>query len=80
MPRQPTEAWLAAVVGAASDRGYLRYFLWEQGESLDERPRTVVGEWSGSGHLNYGEGPPFTGSLAADCAAFIGCVMQICGK
>ena len=79
MPRAPTEAWLAAVVGSASDPGYLRYLLWERGESLsDEAPQTVIGEWSGSTHRNFGAGPPFTGSLGNDCAAFLARVVQIC--
>ena len=79
MPRQPTEAWFAALVGSASDPGYLRYFLWEQGESLDGGPRTVVAEWSATGHLNYGDGPPFTGDLSTDRDAFVARVMRICG-
>ena len=78
MPRQPTEAWLAAIVGSASDPRYLRYLLWEQSDSVDNRPRTVISEWSGSGHLNYGDGPPFTGNLTDDCAAFLARVVQIC--
>ncbi len=78
MPRQPTEAWFAAIVGSATDPAYFRYFLWEQGESLDEKPLTVIAEWSDKGHLNYGNGPPFTGDLAGDRAAFIARVMQIC--
>ena len=78
MPRQPTEAWFAAIVASASDPAYLRYFLWEQGESLDEKPRTVVAEWSGTGHLNYGDGPPFTGDLAGDRGAFVARVAEIC--
>ena len=79
MPRQPTEAWLAAIVGSASDPAYLRYLLWERSESLlDERPGTVIGEWAGSIHRNYGDGPQFTGNLADDCAAFLARVVQIC--
>jgi hypothetical protein len=80
MPRQPTEAWFAAIVVSAPDPAYLRYFLWEQGESLDGRPSTVVAEWSGTGHLNFGEGPPFTGNLANDRDAFVARVLQICHK
>ena len=80
MPRQPTEAWLAAVVGAAADPGHLRYFLWEQSDLSDGRPRSVLSEWSGSGHLNYGDGPPFTGNLANDCAAFLARVVEICRR
>jgi len=80
MPRQPTEAWFAAIVASASDPAYLRYFLWEQGESVDGNARTVVTEWSGTGHLNYGDGPPFTGDLAGDRGAFVARVAQICKK
>ena len=79
MPRGPTEAWFAAIVGNASDPAYLRYLLWEQGESgSDGSLGTVLSEWSGSKHLNYGAGPPFTGNLAADRAAFLARVMQTC--
>ena len=79
MPREPTEAWFAAIVGNASDPAYLRYFLWEKGESvLDNRPRTVISEWAGTAHRNYGEGPPFTGDLAGDRAAFVARVIEIC--
>src|SRR5262245_32450255 len=78
MPRQPTEAWFASIVGAASDPASLRYLLWEQGESLDGKPSTVVAEWPGSSHLNYGEGTPCTGALANDRDAFVARVMQIC--
>jgi hypothetical protein len=79
MPREPTEAWLAAIVGSSSDAAYLRYFLWEQSDSTDGQPRTVVGEWAESAHRNYGDGPPFTRDLASDCAAFIARVTRICG-
>src|SRR5439155_967526 len=34
-----------------------RYFTLEKGFSLDGRPRTVLAEWSESGHSNYGDGP-----------------------
>jgi hypothetical protein len=78
MPRKPTEAWLAAIVGSASDAAYLRYFLWEQGDSGDGPPRSVIGEWSGTIHRNYGGGPPFTRDLANDCAAFIARVTELC--
>lgn len=80
MPRQPTEAWFAAIVASAPNPACLRYFLWEQGESLEDKPRTVVAEWSGTGHLNYGDGPPFTGDLAGDRGAFVARVIQICAS
>lgn len=78
MPREPTEAWLAAIVGSPSDPAYLRYFLWESGETTGGPPLTVIGEWAGSTHRNYGAGPPFTRGLTTDCAAFIARVVQIC--
>ena len=79
MPREPTEAWFAAVVGGASDPAYLRYFLWEKGESgSDNQPYTVISEWAGTQHRNYGAGPPFTGDLAGDRAAFVARVLQLC--
>ena len=81
MPRGPTEAWFAAIVGSAADPAYLRYLLWEQGEpGHDGTQGTVLSEWSGTKHLNYGAGPPFTGNLANDRAAFVARVMQICSK
>ena len=79
MPREMTEAYLVAVVGKRSDPAFLRYFLWESGDSADQGQRTVIGEWSGAAHSNYGSGPPFTGDLANDRAAFIERVVQVCG-
>ena len=81
MPREPTEAWFAAVVGRPSDLAYLRYFLWDKGESAsDNRPYTEVSEWAGTQHRNFGAGPPFTGDLAGDRAAFVARVAEICKK
>lgn len=78
-PREATEAYLAVVVGKASDPGYLRYILWEMSESLfDDKPGTVIGEWTTSAHCNHGEGPPFTGNFANDSAKFVARVVQIC--
>lgn len=78
-PREATEAYLAVVVGKTSDPGYLRYFLWEMGESLfDDKPRTVIGEWSASAHRNHGEGPPFGADFATDCAKLVAHVVQLC--
>jgi len=73
MPREWTEAYLAAIVGKASDAGELRYFLWEKGEDAG----TVIGEWAGSQHRNYGSGPPFTGDLAGDCEKFVDRVVAL---
>ncbi|HEX5611715.1 MAG TPA: hypothetical protein VFX67_03625 [Burkholderiales bacterium] len=76
MPRESTEAYLAAIVGTASDASLPRYFLWEKGEDAG----TVIGEWAGSAHRNYGAGPPFTGNLAGDCAKFIDRVAELCSN
>lgn len=79
MPREMTEAYLAAVVGKRGDPAFLRYFLWESGDSADQGERTVIGEWAKAAHSNYGSGPPFTGDLVNDRAAFIERVVQVCG-
>jgi hypothetical protein len=73
MPREYTEAYLAAVIGKHSDPAFLRYLLWESSENvLDGTPSTVIGEWSADGrHLNHGGGPAFTGELDDDSAAFV---------
>ena len=79
MPREVTEAYLAAVIGKTADPAYLRYFLWEKSESLfDDKPHTVISEWATSGHLNYGQGPPFTGDLAKDTDEFVARVAALC--
>ena len=79
MPREVTEAYLAAVIGKTADPAYLRYFLWEKSESLfDDKPHTVISEWAASGHLNYGQGPPFTGALAKDSEEFVARVVALC--
>ena len=79
MPREATEAYLAAVVGKRAEPAYLRYFLWEKSESVfDDKPRTVISEWAGTEHRNYGQGPPFTGDLAKDSGEFIARVAALC--
>jgi len=79
MPREATEAYLAAVVGKPSDAAFLRYFLWEKSDSVsDDKPHTMLSEWAGSAHRNFGEGPPFTGDLATDCDKFIDRVVPLC--
>jgi hypothetical protein len=60
-PRDATEAYFAVLVGRTSDPALLRCFLWEKGDA-----RTVMTEWREGKHLNYGEGPPFTGDWGAD--------------
>ena len=37
-----------------------RYFTLECGVNLDSAIRTVMCEWAGDGHRNYGDGPPAT--------------------
>jgi hypothetical protein len=81
MPREVTEAYLAAVIGKTEDPAYLRYFLWEKSESLfDDKLHTVISEWAGTQHRNFGEGPPFTGDLARDSAEFVARVAALCAK
>jgi hypothetical protein len=78
-PREATEAYLAAVVGKTAEPGYLRYFLWEKSEPLfDDKPRTVISEWAGTAHRNYGQGPPFTGELTRDSGELIARVVALC--
>lgn len=80
-PRELTEAYLAAIVGRSSDPAYGRYFLWETAESvLDQRQYTILGEWNGASHGNHGEGPPFTGDLVNDHAAFLDAVIDACAR
>ena len=79
MPREVTEAYLAAVVGKTAEPAYLRYFLWEKSESVfDDKPRTVISEWAGTEHRNYGQGPPFTGNLTKDSGEFVARVATLC--
>jgi hypothetical protein len=81
MPRETTEAYLAAVVGKTAEPAYLRYFLWEMSESLfDDKPHTVISEWAGTAHRNYGQGPPFTGDLSKDSGEFVARVVAVCTK
>ena len=77
-PREDTEGYLAAIVGRVSDPSEWGYFVLESSTSLDGTPRTVVGEWSGSKHANFGSGPPFTGNIEDDVVAFIEAVLVIC--
>ena len=80
-PRESSEAYFAAFVGRTSDSGACRYFLLESAESvMDQRRYTVLGEWAGTTHRNYGEGPPFTGDLVNDHAAFVDAVVEVCAS
>jgi hypothetical protein len=79
LPRDTTEAYLAVVVGKTAEPAYLRYFLWEKSESLfDDKPRTVISEWAGTAHRNYGQGPPFTGELTRDSGELIARLVALC--
>jgi hypothetical protein len=81
IPREATEAYLAIVVGRTADPAYLRYFLWEKSESVfDDKPRTVISEWAGTEHRNFGQGPPFTGNLDTDSGGFVARVAALCAK
>lgn len=37
-----------------------RYFTLERGMGIDDKPRTVLCEWTTGSHLNFGDGPPPT--------------------
>lgn len=81
MPREATEAYFAVIVGKASETDYLRYFLWEKSASVfDDKPRTVISEWAGTEHSNFGQGPPFTGDLKVDSGEFLARVAALCAK
>lgn len=73
-PREAAEAYLAIAVGKASDPAFLRYFLWERGDSS-----TFITEWRDSIHLNHGVGDPFTGDLGEDGFRFLQRVAEIVG-
>ncbi len=80
-PRELTEAYLAAVVGRASDPSFGRYFLLETAESvMDGRRYTVLGEWNETRHGNHGEGPAFTGDIVNDHATFVDAVVEACAR
>ncbi len=72
-PKQMTEAYFGVVVGRADDASFLRYFLLE--ESVQNT--TVVGESREGRHVNYGQGPPFSGDLATDAWSFTQRVIAI---
>lgn len=56
-PEGTTECHLIAIVDV---EGGLRYLTLEKGFSLGDDPveRTVLCEWVGERHCNYGDGPP----------------------
>jgi len=76
-PQFTTEAYFAALVCPRTDDDLkpditpdewgARYFVLENGFVYStEPPRTVLGEWSSSGHANYGTGPePNVGDFLA---------------
>lgn len=73
-PRAVTEAHMVAVVFGPKDQDPARYFTLELGYSLDDRPRTVLGEWAQGGelHANFGDGPsPEEGAFRAAIARLI---------
>ena len=59
-PKFTTEAFFAAAVYRPADGEqppYLRYITLEYGELLEGDPYTVLCEWQGDIHRNYGDGP-----------------------
>lgn len=67
-PKNMAEAYMVAVVALidpSQDEPDIenvkgRYFTLERGLSLAGGTRTVLCEWSETGHSNYGDGPPAT--------------------
>jgi hypothetical protein len=79
-PRETTEAYVGIVVGRTDNPAFLRYFLWEESVSLmTSEPATVIGEWDGGTHRNYGAGPKFSGSFENDIAELTQRVLAILG-
>jgi hypothetical protein len=60
-PQAITEAYFVALVYRPvmlQHEAIARCFTLEYGRSVfNDQPRTVLCEWSGSSHLNYGDGP-----------------------
>lgn len=61
-PGSVAEAFFALAVdvshGVAPDAPTSRYFTLELGRHADDRPRTVLCEWTKEAHHSYGDGPP----------------------
>lgn len=66
VPRETAEAYFTAMIALIdleepppADLTTIpaRYITLEKGVSLDKKPRTVLGEWTESSHLNFGTGP-----------------------
>ena len=65
-PEQMTEVYMVALVVLVDPSSptppdpsdlEARYFTLEMGFTLDDSPRTVLAEWTGDAHANYGDGP-----------------------
>lgn len=66
---RPAEAHFALVV-PLERRVERRYLTLEVGwDDVDERPYTVLGEWTTGGHHNLGHGPPPDAGLFVDAVA-----------
>ena len=51
------EAYFVGII-ADEEQNAWRCFTLEHAWTLDDRPVTVLGEWTANGHVNYGDGPP----------------------
>ena len=59
-PKFTTEAFFVATVyrpTSSETPQYIRYITLEYGEPLEGDPHTVLCEWQGDIHRNYGDGP-----------------------
>lgn len=55
--RHAAEAHFVAVTPHADPDAW-RCLTLEHSWTLDDQPATVLGEWTATGHVNYGDGPP----------------------
>ena len=51
------EAHYIAVIVDRQDPEFVRYVVLEHSWDVTGHPRTVLGEWTAEGHINYGDGP-----------------------
>ncbi len=76
-PKEMGEAFFVAWVIKKADPAFCRYFTLEHDYVLAKQAnRTVLCEREGAKHSKYGDGPPVTGTFAADAPAFIASIME----
>ena len=77
-PKDMGEAYLVAMVVKQSDPGFWRYYLLEHDFVLAKKAnRTLLCERDIRDHKKHGEGPPITGNMETDAAAFVDAFMEL---